>query len=112
MISSATLSEAGKTGTITLKANFEPVTYTIKYTTNSYKTFTDETYTTNEDGKLLSDLVKLNKNPGKSKQSKTFKCWLYGKKGQCMFDSKTTTWEDLVKTAMGDVIYFKASYHS
>ena len=112
LINSATLSEAGKTGTITLKANFEPVTYTIKYTTNSYKTFTDETYTTNEDGKLLSDLVKLNKNPGKSKQSKTFKCWLYGKKGQCMFDSKTTTWEDLVKTAVGDVIYFKASYHS
>ena len=51
LVSRATLSDDGKTGTITLKANFAPKTYTIKYQTNSYTNFDDETYTTNEEGK-------------------------------------------------------------
>ena len=115
LIDSAALNADGKAGKITLKANFEPITYTIKYQTGNSNEFKDEEYTTNEEeGKLLDSIVQLNKNPQKSKYGKGFKAWRYGKNGADEFDPGKTTWKDLVNTAVVDeekhVIYFKASY--
>ncbi len=114
LVSNATLSGDGKTGTITLKANFEPITYTIKYVTKGGDNFKDEIYTTNEEGKPLDAVVNLNKKP-RNFNNKKFKEWRYGKKGDHIFLLRQTTWENLVKTAVvengGNVIYFTASYY-
>ena len=99
---------------IILRADYEPITYTIKYVTKGGDNFEDETYTTNEEGKPLDAVVNLNKKPRKY-NGKKFKEWRYGKRGECRFNSRQTTWENLVKTAVvengGNVIYFTASYY-